>query len=93
MDENKILQKNDEGKVAGGATINGAQKTLIEESEIKKYEYSCKTCGKVSYRDSNNSIICPYCGSYFGYSNTGKVLLDYNYVNGATWRATQNRDT
>ena len=40
MDENKNLEKNDEVKVAGGATINGAQKTLIEESEIKKYEYA-----------------------------------------------------
>lgn len=93
MDENKNLEKNDEVKVAGGATINGAQKTLIEESEIKKYEYKCGYCGRVSYRDSNCFNSCPHCGKYFGYSPTGVVLIDYNYVNGANWRSVQGRDT
>ncbi len=93
MDENKNLEEKDEVKVAGGATINGAQKTLIEESEIKKYEYNCKNCGRVSYRNSNCLNSCPYCGRYFGYSPTGVVLIDYNYVNGANWRSIQSRDT
>lgn len=93
MKENKNLDKNDEVKVAGGATINGAQKTLIEESEIKKYEYKCNYCGEVSYRDSNCFKSCPYCRTNFGYSPTGVVLVDYNYVNGANWRSVKNQDT
>ena len=63
------------------------------DSFIKKYEYNCKNCGRVSYRNSNCLNSCPYCGRYFGYSPTGVVLIDYNYVNGANWRSVQSRDT
>lgn len=94
MHENKKIEKNNEAKVAGGAVINGLKKTLIEESEIKKYEFKCQGCGKKSYH-SNKSIFnrCPYCGNLFSYSPTGVVLLDYNYVNGANWRSVQEKDT
>ena len=94
MAENKKLNKNEEIKVAGGVTIEGMQKTLLEESEVKKYEYKCNSCGKLSYRDSESSFqSCPYCGAYFGYSATGEVLFDYDYVNGANWRSVQGQDT
>lgn len=93
MDENKNLEKDNEAKVAGGAIINGAQKTLIEESEIEKYEYKCNNCGRISYRNDKFLNTCPYCRSYFKYSPTNVVLIDYNYVNGANWRSVQGKDT
>lgn len=93
MNENKNLEKEDEVKVAGGAIIDGAQKTLMEESEIKKYEYFCRICHRNSYRNNNNSSHCPYCGRSSGYYPTNVVLMDYNYVNGANWRSVQSKDT
>ena len=93
MDENKNLEKDNEVKVVGGAIINGAQKTLMEESEIKKYEYYCRICRRTSYRNNNNSTYCPYCGRSSGYYPTNVVLMYYNYVNGANWRSVQGTDT
>lgn len=91
MSDIKKLNQNDESKVAGGAIIGGEQKVLLEESEIKKYEYICNSCGKVSY--NSGSLTCPHCRSFFNYSKTGTVLFDYDYASGATWRSVQDQDT
>lgn len=94
MSKIKKLNKNDESKVAGGTIINGEQKTMLEPSETKMYEYKCNSCGKTSYRkDDSWFSSCPYCNSFFNYSATGKMLFDYDYVNGANWRSYGNNDT
>lgn len=94
MAENKKLNENDEIKVAGGVIIEGKQKTLLEESEIKKYEYKCHKCRRLSYRDSKWCYSCPYCDAdLLYYSTTGEVLFDYDYVNGANWRSVLDQDT
>jgi len=90
----KKINGKDESKIAGGAIINGEQKTLLEPSETKMYEYKCDWCGKISYRkDDSRFSSCPHCNSFFNYSATGKMLFDYDYVNDANWRSYENNDT
>ncbi len=94
MKEFEKLNENDEAKITGGATVRGQQVVMLEESEIKKYEYKCKSCGEVTYRPNENVFCkCPKCGKFFGYSFTGNVLMDYDCANKALWRAAQGRDT
>lgn len=68
MSEIKKLSSDNEQKVAGGAMINGELKVLLEESEVKKREYICKSCHRSSYKTGNSLERCPYCGKFFGYS-------------------------
>lgn len=94
MDENKNLEKDNEAKVAGGVIlIDGKRKTLIEELEVKKYEYKCSNCGKIFYDNTNWPKFCPFCGSNLKFLPTGVMLVDYNYVYRANNRAAKDQDT
>ena len=93
MAEIKEINSVDESKVAGGAMIGGKQKVLLEESEIKKYEFRCKSCGHISHENDSWAATCPHCKAFFGYSNTGTALFDYDYANGANWRSYNGEDT
>lgn len=87
------INTTDESKVTGGAMIGGEQKVLLEKSEIKKYEFRCKSCGRTSFENDSWAGYCPHCNAFFEYSNTGTVLFDYDYANGTTWRSVQGQDT
>lgn len=88
----KINEK-DESKIAGGAIINGEQKTMIESSETKLYEYKCDWCGKISYNSDPKSRSCPYCDSSYRYWETGNIFFDYEYVSDANNRSYWSKDT
>ena len=87
--ENKINEKQEE-KVSGGVMVDGRSYVRINQNDIAGYEYRCKTCGYVGYKQENAGSrceTCPRCQSEGKYQKTGRFYIDYNKCNASATSA------
>ena len=85
LDNNKINEKQAEN-VSGGVMVDGRSYVRINQRDIEGYEYRCRTCGYVGYREKNSGTAnetCPRCQAQGKYQKTGRFYMDYNKCSSA----------
>lgn len=84
MLNNNKINENQAENVSGGIMVDGQAYVRINQRDIEGYEYRCRTCGYVGYKQKNSqptNETCPRCQAKGKYQKTGRFYMDYNKCN------------